>query len=152
MRKILYVLYTIYCSYLDFRNYPLFSKYYMLFFCSLCFLDLFKSSSLSFDFRENLCKTPNEDIKNSFFFFAPCVLFGFVRAVAALIRFSGKFILVWFPRKSMQNLEGKPKKLFFFAPCVFWICLSHCRPHSIFRKIQSCLISEKIHAKPQRKT
>ena len=30
---------------------------------------------------------------------------------------------VWFPIKSMQNPQGKPKKLlFFFAPCVFWIC------------------------------
>ena len=31
-------------------------------------------------------------------------------------------ILVWFPRKSMQNPQGKPKKLIFFSPCVFWIC------------------------------
>ena len=39
------------------------------------------------------------------------------------IRFPGKFIIVWFPRKSMQNPQGKPKKLLFFvAPCVFWIC------------------------------
>ena len=38
------------------------------------------------------------------------------------IRFPGKFILVWFPRKSLQNLQGKQKKLlFFFHPCVLWI-------------------------------
>ena len=38
------------------------------------------------------------------------------------IRFPGKFILVWFPRKYIQNPQGKPKNLLFFAPCVFWIC------------------------------
>ena len=39
------------------------------------------------------------------------------------IRFPGKFIL-WFPRKSMPNPQGKPKRLLFFlfAPSVFWIC------------------------------
>ena len=40
------------------------------------------------------------------------------------IRFPGKFILVWFPRKSMQNLQGKPKNCFSFAPSVFWICFA----------------------------
>ena len=35
------------------------------------------------------------------------------------IRFPGKFILVWFPRKSMQNPQGKPKKLLFFCSLCF---------------------------------
>ena len=39
------------------------------------------------------------------------------------IRFPGKFIFVWFPRKSMQNPPENQKKLpFFFSPRVFWIC------------------------------
>ena len=38
------------------------------------------------------------------------------------IRFLGKFIIVWFPRKSMQNPQRKQKNCFSFAPCVFWIC------------------------------
>ena len=38
------------------------------------------------------------------------------------IRFLGKFILVWFPRKSMQNPKENQKNCFFFyAPCAFWI-------------------------------
>ena len=35
------------------------------------------------------------------------------------IRFPGKFILVWFPRKSMQNPQRKPKKLLFFCSLCF---------------------------------
>ena len=52
-------------------------------------------------------------------FFLLLVFSGSVRAIAAPIRVSGKFILVWFPRKSMQSPQGKPKKILFFTPCVF---------------------------------
>ena len=34
------------------------------------------------------------------------------------IRFPGKFILVWFPRKSIKNPQRKPKNLLFF--CSLW--------------------------------
>ena len=37
------------------------------------------------------------------------------------IRFPGKFILVWFPRKSKQKPQGKPKKLIFFCSLCFLV-------------------------------
>ena len=67
--------------------------YYFFFFCNPCLIP--KKIHPPFNFRENPSpiRFPGKSI---------------------LVWFPRKFILVWFPRKSMQNPQGKPKKLFFF--------------------------------------
>ena len=56
-----------------------------------------------------------------------------------------------FRENPCKTPKENKKKCFFFVPYAFWICSRH-RPHSISRKIHPCLVSEKIHAKPPRKT
>ena len=116
----------------------------------------FQENSSSFDCREKPCKTLKENQKICFFVFAPCAFWICSHHhAAAPIQFTRKFILVWFQRKFMQNPQGKPIKLLFcFCSLRFLdLFLPPChRPHSISWKIHPHLVSEKIHAKPPRKT